>query len=405
MASAAAAQLDLPVDIMEEILVRLDDTADLIRASAACASFHHLIFDTRFLRRFRSPPPPVLGLLAGTYVRDEDIFFYPAKPPHSSAPAARALARVAKFTVTSLPEDATYYWTVRDARNGRVLLSRRHAWATILFAFEHLMVYGPLHRRQVQIPPIPHDLLAAAGHGDDRCCQEFDPFLVPAAITDEDDLSFQVMCNALSEHKVETFLYSSVTREWRRVASSSITSYKSMESPVLVERSYACGCFYWVDYSEAAMFMLDMREMKFSIVDLPVAGSKLQGRAIVEVLEDRVGLLVLGEYTLDLYSKSLPDISISAKDWRHDHTICLFDDYHWSFTGGVVEGYAPLYGVLRDEYRVWVESDHKKEKPNKHCFTVELETFLIEELCKLKFDVRPDFLYASFPPPFATPSI
>ncbi|CAN6334961.1 unnamed protein product [Urochloa humidicola] len=238
MASAAAAQLDLPVDIMEEILVRLDDTADLIRASAACASFRRLIFDGRFLRRFRSlHRPPVLGLLTGSYVRDEEIYFYPAKPPHSSAPAARALARAAEFTVTSFPEDPTYYWTVRDARNGRVLLSRRHAWATILFAFEHLMVYDPLHCRQVQIPPIPHDLLAAAGHGDDRCCQEFDTFLVPAAITDEDDLSFQVMCNALSEHKVETFLYSSGTREWRRVASSSITSYKSMESPVLVERS------------------------------------------------------------------------------------------------------------------------------------------------------------------------
>ncbi|CAL4897861.1 unnamed protein product [Urochloa decumbens] len=406
MASAAAAkQPDLPVDLMEEILLHLNDVADLIRASAACTSFHRLISDGRFIRRFKSLHcPPVLGLLAGTYGRDEEIYFYPAKPPHRSAPAARAFARAVDFSVTSLPEDPTHYWCVRDVRDGRVLLSRRFARATILFVFEHLMVYDPLHRRQVQIPPIPHDLLAAAGHGDDRCCQEFDPFLVPAATSDEDDLSFQVMCNALSEHKVETFLYSSVTMEWRRVASSSIASFKSMEIPCLVKRSYACGCFYWVDYCEAVMLMLDMRKMKFSIVNLPTR-SKPGGRVIVEVMENRVGLLILSEYTLDLYSKSLPDISISAKDWRHDHTTRLFDNYQWSFTGGVVEGYALLYGVLRDEYRVWVESDRKKEKPNAHCFTVELETLLIEELCVFKLDVRPDFLYARFPPPFATPSI
>ncbi|CAN6338929.1 unnamed protein product [Urochloa humidicola] len=75
MASAAvAAQPDLPVDLMEEILLRLDDAADLICASAACTSFHLLISDGHFIRRFKSLQyPPVLGLLASSYGRDEEI--------------------------------------------------------------------------------------------------------------------------------------------------------------------------------------------------------------------------------------------------------------------------------------------------------------------------------------------
>ncbi|CAL4891033.1 unnamed protein product [Urochloa decumbens] len=405
---AAAAQPDLHVDLMEEILLRVDDVADLIRASAACTSFHRIISNGRFLRRFRSfHRPPILGILAGFYGRDGEISFYPARPPHSSAPAARALTRAADFSVNSL-SDPTPYWCIRDVRDGRVLLSRRDARAIkSLFDLEYLMlmVYDPLHRRQVQIPPIPHDLLAAVGHDDNWWrWQEFDPFLVPVAPSGTDDLSFQVMCNVLSEHKVETFIYSSVTEEWRGMASSSITSCKFMKFPCLVDRSYARGCFYWVDYIASVMLMLDMCEMKFSIIDLP-AGSKLRNKTIVEVKEDRIGLLIIvGENTLHLYSKTLSDIGIGAKDWRHDHTIRLSNDYKWSLTGGAVEGYALLNGISRYEYEMW-ESCEDKEPTSEHCFTLELETLQVEELCVLKFNADPHFLYASLPPPFATPSI
>ncbi|CAL4905197.1 unnamed protein product [Urochloa decumbens] len=405
---AAAAQPDLPVDLMEEILLRVGNATDLIRASTACTSFHRIISNGCFLRRFRSlHRPPILGILAGFYRNDGEISFYPARPPHSSASAARALTQAADFSVDSL-RDPTHYWRICDARDGRVLLSRRDARAIrSLFILEYLilMVYDPLHRRQVQIPPIPHDLLAAVGHGDDWHWQEFDPFLVPVAAAGMDDLSFQVMCNVLSEHKVETFLYSSVTEEWRGMASSSITSCKSMKFPSLVERSYARGCFYWVAYTETVMLMLDMREMKFSIIDLP-AGSKYRHKTIVEVMEDRIGLLIIvGENTLHLYSKTLPDIGIGAKEWRHDHTIRLCDDYEWSLSGGAVEGHAFLYGIPLYEFEVWESCENDKEPPNAHCFTVELETLLVEELCVLKFDAHPHFLYASLPPPFASPSI
>ncbi|CAN6334964.1 unnamed protein product [Urochloa humidicola] len=400
MAAAGQPLAQLPVDLMEEILLRVDDTADLISASTACTSFHRLISDGRFLRRFRSlHRRPILGILADFYERDSEISFYPVRPPHSSAPAARAFTQAADFSVKSSIRDPTHYWHIRDARDGRVLLSRRDARdIKSLFVLEYLMlmVYDPLCRRQVQIPHIPHDLLAAVGHGDDWYWQEFDPFLVPVATADTDDLSFQVMCNVLSEHKVETFLYSSVTEQWHGMASSSIKSCKNMRFPSLMERCYARGCFYWVDYIETVMLMLDMSEMKFSLIDLP-AGSKYRHKAIVEVMEDWISLLIVGENMLDLYSKSLPDIGISAKDWRHDHTIRLCDDYQWALTGGAVEG----YGLLE----AWESCQDDEEPPTVHFFTLELETLQVEELCVLKSDARRQFLYASLPPPFATPSI
>ncbi|CAN6334970.1 unnamed protein product [Urochloa humidicola] len=121
MAAAAQPLAQLPVDLMEEILLRVDDTADLIRASTACTSFHRLISDGRFLRRFRSlHRRPILGILADFYERDSEISFYPVRPPHSSAPAARAFTQAADFSVKSSIRDPTRYWRIRDARDGRV---------------------------------------------------------------------------------------------------------------------------------------------------------------------------------------------------------------------------------------------------------------------------------------------
>ena len=82
---------DLPVDLLEEIFLRLDDTADLARASTACASFRRVVSNSRFLRRFRSlhlRPVPVLGLLLDNNRHCETGIFYPAQPPRRSALAA-----------------------------------------------------------------------------------------------------------------------------------------------------------------------------------------------------------------------------------------------------------------------------------------------------------------------------
>jgi hypothetical protein len=130
------------------------------------------------------------------------------------------------------------------------------------------VVYDPLYHKHVQIPPIPKDdIVAQLGE-----CQ-FKPFLVPAAgADDDDDLSFRVMCNVLSKdmeyhYVVETFDYSSVTG----VASLSDADYEPLSNLFYcMEHHYAHGCFYWVDsYGEADMLVLDMKEMKFFVVNIP----------------------------------------------------------------------------------------------------------------------------------------
>jgi hypothetical protein len=126
---AMATAADLPVDLVEKIFLRLDDAADLVRASAACTAFRRVVTDGRFLRRFRSlHRPPVLGLLSRRTGSSASVGFRfnPAAPPRRSAQAARAVARAAAFFSSSsfLPADPTKNcWHFHDARDGRVLLS------------------------------------------------------------------------------------------------------------------------------------------------------------------------------------------------------------------------------------------------------------------------------------------
>ncbi|CAN6334962.1 unnamed protein product [Urochloa humidicola] len=411
MASAEAGHTDIPVDLLEEILLRLDDVADLARCSTACSSFRGIIADGRFLRRFRSlHQPPVAGVLVDSDGGAGGFSFHPAEPPRR-AQAASALARAADFSYPFLPDpDPAKCWCVHDVRDGRLLLLLRDLkrW----FAFEYLVVYDPLHRRQVKVPPIPLNLLTAARPRSLQW-QQFHPFLVPAAVKeenkDDDDLSFRVMCNAVySEDKVETFVYSSVTGGWRSVASFRISSCSApMGIPSLLQRHYARGCFYWTYDLGGVMVMLDLREMKFSVVNLP-PGSEQRGKVIVETMESRVAcLLIHGENMLDLYSMAWPQDNggVGVIDWRHDNVIPLSDDYRWSFAYDAlaVEGYALLLGFPREKCQAW--KDCPEKSTNTHCFTVELKILLVEQLCVLKSGAYPNFLYASFPPPFAPPSI
>ena len=76
------------------------------------------------------------------------------------------------------------------------------------------MVYDPVHRRHVQIPTIPGDLLLSTKQDDNNEAMTFDdPFLAPVA---DDDEGFRVMCTALSETMVVVALvFSSASGQWR----------------------------------------------------------------------------------------------------------------------------------------------------------------------------------------------
>ncbi|KAJ1255631.1 hypothetical protein BS78_K178200 [Paspalum vaginatum] len=279
-----ASYSDLPVHLLEEILLRIDDAADLVRTSAACVSFRRIVTDGRFRRRFRLlHRPSVLGFLGCCTGRP--LNFYPVAPPNRSAPAARALAQAADFSFSLLPDYSTgNNWWLSDIRDGRFLLSRL-GWSR--HVFEPFVVYDPLHRQKVKIPPIPNDLLVVEsppGHGGvRRQAQDLEPFLLPAAAASngEDhrgDPSFQLMCIVLfkdSEHAA--LVYSSATGKWRVMATLRNASCDHVTWWFYARRHYAHGCFYWVFYNETAMIKLDTHQMKFSIVDLPTCWQRQQG--------------------------------------------------------------------------------------------------------------------------------
>ncbi|WVZ91216.1 LOW QUALITY PROTEIN: hypothetical protein U9M48_037419 [Paspalum notatum var. saurae] len=343
-----ASYSDLPVDLLEEILLRLDDVAGLIRASAVCASFHHVVSGGR-----RSTDRPSSDCSAITRTRTGLDCFYSAEPPSLSAPAARTLARAADFSFSFLSEPITD-WVVSDVCDGRVLLSRCAFNAFVVgFVFDKFVIYDPLHSQHVQVPPIPTN---------PALMQYFEPFLLPVAAYgkkhdegdgDDDPSSFQLLCIVVSVnmpgdvHATTTFCYSSKMAYvlWPLSTTTTHPIYRDIATWILSRRHYAHGCFYWQFGVHRAMPMLDMHEMKFSkmkfsVVDLP-AGNECQHRIIGEIADqDWVGILILGDqHTLDLYSinktcckgRKSNDVVGGYDDWRHDNGIPLLLGYrYWS---------------------------------------------------------------------------
>ncbi|CAN6329831.1 unnamed protein product [Urochloa humidicola] len=393
-----AAQPALPDELLEDIFLRLDAAEDLARAAASCASFRRVVSARGFLRRFRSlHPPPILGFIDSTSSHSATVF-YQAQPPRKSAPAARAFAQAADFTFSFLPDPSR--WRVRDARDGRVLLART-VTAIPWRLLGEFVVYDPLHRRDVQIPPVPGYLTAFTAAADSRSYDTyFEPFLAPAGREGEES-SLRVFCNVLSEAKVVTFCFSSVTGMWQAITSFSIGTHEWLRWFRLMKRHCAHGCFYWTAYGPKVMLVLDTLEMKFSVVDLPPESIGKE-KSIVEVAEGRLGLLILGAFEFNLYSKTRESISAGTEAWRHDNVIPLPERY-WSISnGGTSEGFVLIRGISQDQYHSWKSTE---KKPDAQYFTLELKTLLFERLRVLKFETSPDYLYASFPPPLSLPSL
>jgi hypothetical protein len=241
----------LPIEILEDIFLRLHEAADLARASAVCSSFRRAACDRGFLHRFRSlHPPPALGVLD---FRNPGLLLH-AEPPHRSASAACALAQAADFSFSFVPKprDPEYSdrdWRVWDALDGRVLLwNATFEDLGFLYgryrntAFEHLVVCYRLHRRYVQIPPIPGDLVPSNRCHDDM---DFEAFLAPALEEEEEmhELAFRVICNVRSSYKVVTLVFSSVTANWRGATSISFLPDRLVHDPRSLVRYYVRGCF------------------------------------------------------------------------------------------------------------------------------------------------------------------
>ncbi|XP_002443351.1 uncharacterized protein LOC8068831 isoform X1 [Sorghum bicolor] len=378
----AAQPVFLPDEIWEYIFLRLDAAVDLVRASAACSSFRRIVSEPQFLRRFRSLlSPGILGLITSSGYRR----FFPAGPPHRTAPEARALGQAADFVFSFVPNP--FSWHFRHARDGRVLLSRL---ISMEIRLEDFVVCDPLYRRYVMIPRIPDDLIAASTQY--TMSRHLLPVLAPAGENDEEG-SFRVICTVLFEDKVMAFVFSSCNQTWR-----GITSTISLPDGVIEYMTYyAHGCLYWIVGLTLNSLMLDISEMKFSIIDLPPhsfdSTSGIVECAIVETADGRLGCLTIVDGTADLYCKNWQSNCVGGQEWLHDKRISLPKDsgitYNWE-----VEGTAGHYLALVGE-----------SSRNSEHIVVDIKTFLVENLCISSNGAIFGFPYARFPPPLELPSI
>lgn len=158
--------MNLPDELVESVLLRLDSSVSLIRAASTCKSWRRIVADAGFLRRFRGLHEPTV---AGYYFdsraespfatltmgrQEEALCFRPS-------PSAAALAIDAgSFSLAFLRDDDVLpsrwssSWSVADSRGSLVLLINLAA-GHAPFCFPEVVVCEPLTRRHRRILPSP----------------------------------------------------------------------------------------------------------------------------------------------------------------------------------------------------------------------------------------------------------
>ncbi|KAF7087996.1 hypothetical protein CFC21_091153 [Triticum aestivum] len=351
------ASLPIPDELVAEIFLRLPTPADVIRASGACVSFRRLVAGRPFLRRFRKlHDPPLLGFLALTGA------FFPVLPPSPSASAASAVALAADFSFSFLPVPARD-WKVRDARGGRVLLSRSPL-------DNSLAVCDPLHRRYLLLPLIP-EVEGWAPHSFENPQRR--SFLLDAEEA-AGETSFTVICIAHwgDNDKQGAFVFSSSTGQWR--STPWIAGFASFSG-----YRHAYGCFYGVTACREKLLVLDTQRMEFSLADLPpqVRGSSEQiaGISIVEAGEGVTGMFVLPYYTSHISYLIRRNNGGTSSQWQLEKTIPLVSSWY-SFMGSTER-----------HFLLVSQGD---------TFTLDIKTFQLEKV--VRRGISSPCVYRNFPP-------
>ncbi|KAM3297784.1 hypothetical protein ACQJBY_039642 [Aegilops geniculata] len=391
----ASSLMSIPDHLKAEIFVRLPEPEDLARTAATCVTFRRVVADGSFRRRFRLlHAPPLLGIL------DRDGF-HPALPPHPSAPAARALAHAADFSLSFLLSHRR--WAVQDVRDGRVLLAANPEPQV----FTELVVCDPLHQRHIMLPQLPHDLaaspefpvpmahrchlfIASPGAGEN----------VAAAAMEEAARAFIVVMIAHCQTGVAAFVFSSSTRQWRAAASKGWTdlfpcqgesAMMSSMHPKFVGRHYAYGCFYLESTMNKKLLVFDTRRMEFSIVDVPRETSNMFGLAIVEAGEDMIGMFDIHN---DLRYYIRGNNGESSSQWKIKKAISLPSDYQYYIQASnerylLLRKIGPLQSIRSSPELLEVEY-----------VSMDVKTLQLERVCGVSFgfSLASARIYTSFPP-------
>lgn len=362
-------------DLLVEIFLRLPTVADVGRAATACASFRRIVADRTFLRRLRSVhPAPLLGLLLFSSVR-------PAEPPHSSAPYARALRRVADLSLSFVPFAGR--WIPVDARDGRVLFQREAMGGD--FA-----VCDPLSRRYRFLPHMPGRPAAQRRGG-------MEPFLVPSS-DEEVETSFRVACVVEGKPgQLVAFVFSSATGQWGSLTvDASVQLCRKFSCS-----SYSCGCFYWMMNGTNNFLVLDTRSMEFSSIDGP-SGYNQQDFVIVEAAEGRIGIVTLHNSIISAASYLIYTVREIDEEgnimWRVKRRVRLPSQYIFSFADAMDRHFL-LRGIPWN-----LHLGSYTDKDDIGYFTVECESMRIEKMCDLGHILYAK-LYTGFPPSLSLPSI
>ncbi|CAN6270018.1 unnamed protein product [Urochloa humidicola] len=419
MAPPAGEVLTLSDDLLAAILILLPTLADLGRACTACSAFRRVITSAPFLRRQHALHPPLLLGFRTFYGG-----FQPVDPPHPSAAAARALARVADFRFSFLPNPG--FWVVRDARGGRFLVDYDESGDGM---FTKLAVCDPLFRRYVLLPPIPEDIAAAVQQPITTWLRSSwlprnrrsHVLLAPcgeeeAAADAEQPQPFRVVWMTQCATKLCAFVFYSASSQWRATA---CPSWRDLDPKMpalihdgcLLPGGYAYGCFYWRLSNFLPVFkllVLNTSTMEFSINPMFVPACRFTEFAVVELGESRLVMFLLSQSyrgtLLQCYCANGQRHAEDASQWVLENEVPLFgdadgNDMHSHQMIGDADGTLFLQrrrenGRLSDEFC---------------CMSFDFKTLQLQKVRETLAGGRGDCavptLYTGYPPLLSSPTI
>ncbi|CAL4903738.1 unnamed protein product [Urochloa decumbens] len=372
--------------LIEEILVRIPTPRDLVRASAACATFRRLVAAASFLRRYRSlhPPPLLLGILGPRG-------FLPAEAPHPNALVASVLARDADFSTGHLPPRGRSGWLPCDARDGRVLLISSDPVAGSVLP--ELAACDPLTRGFALLPPIPDSVVASVlDPVRYKHVENFEAFIIPSG--DYDEEHFRVIAWTHCTAMAVVFVYSSLSGTW--IAGTSANWDALGLNPSNSWPSYAYGCFYWKMLRSNKLLKLDANSMEFSAVGLPPNHENRQV-VVAEAGEGRIGILscfLHQEIPESLCYSIMQNEGEDANEHLMETTIPLPSDYDRYFVVGAAEGYIFLEGSRYIDQR----GTGRPCARSSAFFSLEIKTLKIERVRSAPGGCVAILPYFGFPP-------
>uniref|UniRef100_M8BI35 Uncharacterized protein n=1 Tax=Aegilops tauschii TaxID=37682 RepID=M8BI35_AEGTA len=392
--------LQTPVELLEEIFLRLPTAEDLARASTACTSFHRVIGGHGFLRRYRVlHRPPLIGMFHKPFLT--------ALPPHPSALAARAFADFDFSCSSFLPSTAGRAWSPIDFFDGRALLDctpvEHGSGSAILVGPDG---EGP-RRLRPSAPPLrpitrlPGNLKAMVHRPD---LLGLETFLAPGD-DEEDPLSFRVMCLAECRMHLLLLVFSSLDGQWQVHtycqwnAKATFASFEKSESG-LSYRRLVHGSFCWHLHFLNKLLLLDKHTLEFSAVNLPPERIWRSRFVIVEAAEGALGRLTISYDQYSEYGSYFLTYCVLRNNHRKSEKVIPLP-----ISRAILIGVAGGYLLIEGFYTTPSLEELSQEALKFGYFSVDLKTLQVELFAGLSKSIFPGRLYAGFPPSLCPPTV